>query len=182
MTPNSSRLEKQGRQHSKKEKPDFAQVCDPELVKLVVSSMVDQVYASPLIETPGWREQTRNIFQTSVCSLTGSKVSSHGNSKIEYIEDFAASSHEPQAIRLSGRHHVLNGMAQADDYPLLGKFNNDQFPSKDDAQTDEEGLEPGEKHAHHDTPDLKGTQNQKSSIQTVPSALEEFVHGMENQR
>lgn len=56
----------------------------------------------------------------------------------------------------------------------MGKFTN-----KDD---DEEVVETGEKNPYNDTPDLKVQQNQKSSIQTVPSALEEFVHGMENQR
>lgn len=174
MTPNSSRLEKPGRQHSKQEKQDFTKVCDPELVKLIVSSMVDQVYASPLIETPGWRDQTRNIFQTSVCSLTGSKVSSNGNSKIEYIEDFAASNVEAPGIHMNSKNQRFNGMVQSDDYTPMGKV--------DDANTDEEVVETGEKNAYNDTPDIKITQNQKSSLQSVPSALEEFVHGIESQR
>lgn len=97
-----------------------------------------------MTEAPGWREPTRNIFQTSVCSLTGSKVSSNGNSKIEYIEDFAASNDEAaSAIQISCKNHKLT--------------------NKDDAQTDEEVLDTGDKHAHHDTPDLKAT-HQKSSI------------------
>lgn len=156
MTPNSSRLEKQGRQHSKKEKQDFTKICDPELVKLIMSSMVDQVYACPSIETPGWREQTRNIFQTSVCSLTGSKVSSNGNSKIEYIEDFAASNHEASGIHINSKNQGFNGICPSDEYALMGKFTN-----KDD---DEEVVETGEKNPYNDTPDLKVPQNQKSSI------------------
>jgi hypothetical protein len=113
------------------------------------------VYASPSIETPGWREQTRNIFQTSVCSLTGSKVSSNGNSKIEYIEDFAASNHEASGIHIS-KNQGINGICPSDEYALMGKFTN-----KDD---DEEVVETGEKNPYNDTPDLKVPQNQKSSI------------------
>ena len=105
-------------------------------------------------------------------------MSSNGNSKIEYIEDFAASNVEASAINISGKNQSrINGLG--DDYGLMGKFTND---NRDDVQTDEEVIVAGEKNPIIDTPDLKGTQNQKSSIQTVPSALEEFVHGMDNQK
>lgn len=130
-----------------------------------------------MVEAPGWREQARNIFQTSVCSLTGSKVSSNANSKIEYIEDFAEAQNESERIHISAKNQRFNGFAQSDEYGYMGKF-----ADKEGTQTDEEVVETGDKNAYHDTPDLKVNQAQKSSIQTVPSALEEFVHGIENQK
>ena len=57
-----------------------------------------------------------------------------------------------------------------------------KYPTNCDDDEEQEVIETGEKNPYNDTPDLKVQQNQKSSIQTVPSALEEFVHGMENQR
>lgn len=57
-----------------------------------------------------------------------------------------------------------------------------KYPNKCDDDEEQEVIETAEKNPYNDTPDLKAAQNQKSSIQTVPSALEEFVHGMEKEK
>ena len=51
-------MEKPVRHHSRREKQDFTRVCDPELVKIIMSSVVDQVYSKASKKLPEWREQT----------------------------------------------------------------------------------------------------------------------------
>jgi len=102
-----------------------------------------------------------------VCSDTDSKVSSNGNSKIEYIEDFAdCTNREASEIQINGKNQaayantgVVGAACPSDEYALMGKY-----PNKCDDDEEQEAIETGEKNPYADTPDLKATQNQKASI------------------
>lgn len=67
-----------------------------------------------------------------MCSGTDSKVSSNGNSKIEYIEDFADSTNrEASEIQINGKNQaaytntgVVGAICPSDEYALMGKYPN----------------------------------------------------------
>lgn len=54
---------------------------------------------------------------------------------------------------------VVGAICPSDEYALMGKY-----PNKCDDDEEQEVIETGEKNPYNDTPDLKVTQNQKSSI------------------